>query len=353
MNSSLSIQRRGRKRRASDSDPDSYILLSSANTKRLRSRGVYDPNFEQRMIDNAIYPAGYKHPDGRRPSKPLNWAEIQQVLIERRSSLSSYLEYDEFVEADYGVTSENRATVKVIPMIQGRVRDDRCVNGDIPLNNLADIMRGPSHKAKPDVYYGARPEQLRREVRDKLQAFVVPSTKDTRPLAPNFFIEAKSPSGPALVNINQACFAGAAGARGIHSLQTYGQQTQKYDNNAYTLSTTYHSGTLKIYSHHISQPHGPGTQPEYYMHQLYAWALTASKETLIQGITAFRNAESWTEAQRNTAIDHANAVANGDGVGDTTAASPPLVGSLASQMPFPQRLTRWWNGFFSEAPPLP
>jgi hypothetical protein len=152
-------------------------------------------------------------------------------------------------------------------MIQGTIRDG-CVDGDIPFNNLADMMRGPSHKAKPDVYYGARPEQLHPDVRDKLQALVVPSTNQTRPLAPNFFIEVKQPSASASVALNQACFAGAAGARGIHSLQAYGTQAPKYDNNAYTLSVTYHCGALKIYSHHVRQPNGPGTQPEYYMNLL-------------------------------------------------------------------------------------
>ncbi|KAI9684265.1 MAG: hypothetical protein M1822_005738 [Bathelium mastoideum] len=352
MNSSFSIQQRGRKRRASELESSStYILPSSANTKRLRSRGAYDPNFEQRMIDNGLFPHGYEYPDGRVPSKPLNWNEMQQMLARRRPSLLSFTypdkRYDEFARADARVNSENGATINVIPMLQGRVRDDRCVNGDIPFNSLADMMQGPSHKAKPDIYYGARPEKLNRDVRDKLQAFVVPSAKDTRPLAPNFFVEAKSPNGSALVNMNQACFVGAAGARGMHSLHTYGEQTPKYDNKAYTLSATYNSGTLKIYSHHASQPCGSGTQPEYYMHQLRGWLLTSDKGTFLQGITAFRNAESWTEAQRNAAIDHANAVANRDYVGDITpAAARPLVNSIASQISISQRLTRWWTGFF-------
>ena len=246
-------QERGRKRRASELESSFYI--SHTSSKKSRSTGAYDPRFEQRMIDDSIYPAGYRYPNGSKPSKPHNWAKIQQMLTERRPSLFSYPEerYDEFVEADEGVTSENRATVQVIPMIQGVIRA-YCVNGDTPLNNLADMIRGPCHKAKPDVYYGARPEQLHRDVRDQLRAFVVPSTKDTRPIAPNFFIEVKPPSGDATVSLKQACFAGALGARGMHSLQTYGEQPLRYDNNAYTLSATYHSGTLKIYSHHPTQP---------------------------------------------------------------------------------------------------
>jgi hypothetical protein len=299
------------------------------------------------MIDDRIYPYGYKYPGGQTPPKPQNWKEIQQMLTERRLSLSSfkYVEemYDEFVQTDAEVTTEDDVMYKVLSMIQGTV-PDASFTGNIPFNNLADMMRGKSHKAKPDRFYGARPEQLHLDIRDKLQALVIPALQ-SRPIAPNFFVEAKQPGASAPVALNQACFVGATGARGIHSLQTYSEQTPKYNNNAYTLSAIYHFGTLKIYSHHVSKPNGPGSQPEYYMHQLYAWALTASKETLIQGITAFRNAESWTEAQRNAAIDHANAIANGSNAGEAAAAGPPI-DSLASQTSTSQKLTRWWTRFF-------
>ena len=288
MISSLSIQQRGRKRCASELEPSASYILPSADTKRSRSTGAYDPNFRQRMINDRIYHFGYKYPDSRVPPKPQNWNEIQQILAVRRQSVSSstYAEelYDKFAQTDAEVTSEDDVMGKVIPMIQST---DTNFTGNVPFNNLADMMRGKGHKAKPDRFYGARPEQLHLDVRDKLQALVIPALQ-SRPIAPNFFVEVKSYDGSDTVLLNQACFAGAVGARGIHSLQTYGEQTPKYDNNAYTLSATYRSGQLKIYSHHVSQPNGPGTQPEYYMHQLYAWALTASKETLIQGITAFR-----------------------------------------------------------------
>jgi hypothetical protein len=60
----------------------------------------------------------------------------------------------------------------------------------------------------------------------------------------------------------------------MHSLQTYGQETPVYDNNIYSISSTYHAGTLKMYDHSAAQPNGPGTQPEYYMHQLKGYSMT-------------------------------------------------------------------------------
>ena len=339
MISALSNQRRGRKRQFSELELYSDTLYTS--TKRSRSTGAYDPNFRQRMINNGIYPDGYTYPNGQVLPEPQNWNELQRVLAKPRRLLSSCPKerYDEFKQADAEVTGEDDVMSKLISRIQGTVPDAN-VTGNIPFNNLADMMRGKSHKAKPGRFYGARTEQLHQDLPDKLQALIVPSTEQARPIAPNYFVEAKSPKGSAFVASNQACFAGAAGARGIHSLRTYGERQPKYDNNAYNLSATYHSGTLKIYSHHVSLPHGSGTQPEYYMHQLNGWLLTANKEALIQGITAFRNARSWTAAQRNTAINCANAVAI---VVNPLAPRP----APAPQNSIPQKMRKWWTALFS------
>ena len=47
------------------------------------------------------------------------------------------------------------------------------------------------------------------------------------------------------------------------------------------------------------------------MNQLNTWGMTGNSNTLRQGMTAFRNGVEWAEAQRNAAIEHANAVTNG------------------------------------------
>lgn len=323
---SLPILERGRKPQLSKSQ--SSTKTTDISTKRSGSRGAYDPNFRQRMIDDRIYPDSYRHPDGQVPPEPQNWNKLQGMLIARRRSLSLDPKemYKEFKWADAEVTSEQDVIENLLPFIQGTSVPRASYTGNIPFICIADMMRGESHKAKPDRFYGARPEQLRPDIRDKLQALVIPALQ-SRPIAPNFFVEAKQPSGSAAVSSNQACFVGAVGARGIHSLQTYGEQTPTYNSNAYTLSATYYSGTLKIYSHHVSQPNGPGTQPEYYMHQLRGWLLTGDKDTFIQGITAFRNAENWTAAQRNAAVDHANAVTDGS----DAAAADSMIPCLRSR----------------------
>ena len=262
------------------------------------------------MVDDRIFYSGYQNEGGLELPEPRNWDELQQMLTTRRPSLSLHLKerYIEFKSVQNRVQSEEDVMNGVIQMVQGTTRDSYFTAGNVPFLNLANIMRGESHAPKPDRFYGARAERLHQDIREKLATLVIPA-KQCRPIAPNFFVEAKSPGASFSVALNQACIAGAVGARGMHCLQTYGDQMPKYDNKAYTLSAIYHSGTLNIYSHHISQPNGPGTQPEYYMNLLNAWALIGNKETFIQGITAFRNAESWTEFQRKAAVDCANAVA--------------------------------------------
>jgi hypothetical protein len=58
----------------------------------------------------------------------------------------------------------------------------------------------------------------------------VPFTQQDLPIAPNFFLAAKGPDGSASVAKRQACYDGALGARGIHSLQEYGKDEPVFDN---------------------------------------------------------------------------------------------------------------------------
>ena len=339
-------QKRGKGDQASSSQLQNTIT-NSQSSKVTKASGSYDPNFRQRLIDNSILPDGYEYPDGRIPPKPDNWDEIKQMLAKPRRSLSPSIvseeEHDKFKRVVKNrATSESKATRLVLPMIQGPIRDERSVDGpDIRFANLTKLMTGRNRKAKPNIWYGARPEQIDPSIRDNkaLGTYIVPSTTGSRPCAPNFFIEVKGPNGWNEAAENQACFDGAVGARGMHRLQTYNQQVPMYDRRAYTISTTYHSGMLRAYAHHLDQPNGSGTRLEYYMHEIDAWALTGNKRNLLEGMTAVRNAEHWTEVQRNVVIEHANSLAKesilvGEAgtIAEVTADS--TVSSVVSQSPF-------------------
>jgi hypothetical protein len=246
----------------------------------------------------------------------VSFNEINRELEKPRPSLfpphhSVEEKFDEFVYEDSQVCKENKVTKRVIPIIEGEIRDVRCEGGDIPFNNLAPLdgfTEDDLTKAKPDLYYGARPEQLNPKIRRELGRHIIPSRDDSLPMVPNFFLEAKGPDGSLAVALRQACYDGALGARGMQSLRSYSQGAGACDNRSYTISTIYHGGTLKVYCHYACQPNGPDANPEYYMHQLNAWSLTGNPGSFVKGITAFRNARDLAERWRNEAIAHANDV---------------------------------------------
>jgi hypothetical protein len=100
------------------------------------------------------------------------------------------------------------------------------------------------------------------------------------------------------------------GGRGIQCLLSYGQEELAYDKKIKAVSSTYYSGQLKIYAHHIKQPNGPGTQAIYCMNQVRSYAMTDSPSSLKAGLTGFRNAVDWADKKRDEAISHANTIFN-------------------------------------------
>ena len=321
---------RGQKR---GSTPTSNTKPATNTTK---STGPYDRCFQQNLIDGGVYPHAYEYPNGRVPAKPNNWEEIKQRLAQPRPSLSpskfSEEAHEKFIRADEYAFKEKQVTTSVIPIIEGEIRDAKCVSGGIPFTNLDHLTDGTLVPGNPDLYYGARPEQLDRRVRGELNGHIVPSTQDDLPLAPNFFVATKGPDGSLAVAGRQASYDGPLGARGQQSLQSYGQDEPVYDNNAYTITSIYHGGTLKMYTSHLTEPTSPGGQPEYFMNQLKGWCMTSDPETFRQGATWFRNARDWTKKQRDDAIARANERANDSQVGALTvdASDFSLVTSFAS-----------------------
>ena len=136
------------------------------------------------------------------------------------------------------------------------------------------------------MYFGARPEQLDRGVRDALSRHIILLTQDDLPIVPNFLLEVKGPDGSAAVARRQACYDGALGARGMHELQAYGQSAPAYDNNAYTVASIYHNGQLQMYTSHIRPPRTAGGRPETYMNQINTYGMTGSANAFRAGAAA-------------------------------------------------------------------
>ena len=306
----MSQSRSQSRKRGLKSTPSSQNISETTNTTSTKSTGPYNRNFQQNLIDHGVYPHGYKYPDGQIPKKPENWEEINVRLRQPRSSLSPsrYTEEDhaKFVQADADAVKEKQLSTSVIPIIEGDVGDAKCASGGIPFTNFDHLTDGTLAPGNPDIYYGARPEQLDRQIRGKLNGVIVPSTQDDLPVLPNFVLAAKGPDGSLAVAGRQACYDGALGARSMHALQSFGEESATYDNNAYTITSIYHGGQLKMFTSHPFRRRSSDSGPEYCMTPLRSFAMADTANTFREGATFLRNARVWTKEQRDLAISQAN-----------------------------------------------
>ncbi|KAK3171022.1 hypothetical protein OEA41_003106 [Lepraria neglecta] len=290
----------GSRKRAKISDTSSKTRKSSA----------YDPNFEQHLINNGIYPHGYDHGDDNGSVYPDNWEEINEMLAQPRPSLSPSRfpreAFRKFEKTNMQALTENRVMSKAFPIIAGTV--DIPSQENLYFGNLKHLTDGSITKAKPDFYDGSRPVELDKHIREELGPYIVPSTNTAAPCLPNFFTEAKGPNGSAPVCKLQAMYDGALGARGVHELRSYVGQETPFDNKAYTITSTYHGGTgdLTIYSTHPTPSNDPQNPIEYRITQLRGWKMTDIPETFRQGAGALRNARDWAKEKREELITAAN-----------------------------------------------
>jgi hypothetical protein len=66
--------------------------------------------------------------------------------------------YEKFVQVDADAVKEKQVTTSVILIIEGDIRDTKCVAGGITFTNLDYLTDGTLVPGNPDIYYGARPE---------------------------------------------------------------------------------------------------------------------------------------------------------------------------------------------------
>ncbi|KAI9765135.1 MAG: hypothetical protein M1839_005613, partial [Geoglossum umbratile] len=281
-------------------------LTKSTNSKSTRKTGArkssaYNRDFEQHLIDHGFYP-------NNRAQKPNNWEEINDRIAQPRPSLSpshfSDGAFEIFQQTNEEALSEDKVMRTAFPIISGNANIPN--EGGLVFTNLEPLTDGTLVDAKPDFYDGARPEQIDQRVRKKLGSYIIPSTHQHAPSLPNLFVEGKGPDGSTAVAKRQACYDGALDARGMHKLQSFGTATP-YDNNAYTITSTYHGGHLQMYTTHPTQPKAPGREPEYHMTQLRSFSMIDTPERFREGASAFRNARDWAKEQR----DKLTAAANG------------------------------------------
>ena len=275
----------------------------SKTSSSTRRTSAYNPAFEQHLIDHGIY-------KNNRTQKPNNWAEINERLARPRPSLSpsqfSEAAFEAFQQTNEDALTENKVMSKAFPIIVGATNTP--LQENLRFTNLQNLTDGSITNAQPDFYDGARPEDLDQRIREELGPYIIPSTNTATPCLPNFFMEGKGPNGPPDVSKLQAMYDGALGARGIHELRSYVDSETAYDDNAHTITSTYHpSGLLTLYTTHAVKSTNPNRQTDYRMTQLRSFAMTDAPDTFRQGATFFRNCRDLTRDERTKLIRAANA----------------------------------------------
>ncbi|KAH8723854.1 hypothetical protein GQ44DRAFT_750669 [Phaeosphaeriaceae sp. PMI808] len=283
----------------------------------------YDRNFHQILVENHIYPHRHRYADESMVPKPDNWDEINQILRKSRPSLSASTfgddDFEEFLQAGDDASKERSVCELVVPFIEGKAPKRKCRAGGVPFANLKALTQCKLTPGNPNIYYGARPEQLDQAVRDEAGKYIIPTTQKDLPIAPNFFLEVKGPEGQLDVAQRQAWYYGALGARAIRWLLTY-RQSALPSNDAYTISSTYQGGVLHIFTSHIKPSHTKSGEFETLFTRIGSYCINHDAEAFRSGATAYRNARDWAKQQRDMAIARANE-RNNAGSGSSTDSS--------------------------------
>ncbi|KAL5340848.1 hypothetical protein BJX70DRAFT_396541 [Aspergillus crustosus] len=315
-------------RQADQKAPSSPSELPSHNTNSTTTT-PYSQNFEQNLIDHQIYlPLHQDQENSDDDNEPDNISEIRGRLEARRQSLDpttfSKAKFRQFSKAHWAATKEADVAASVFPLIEGdSTSRQQHITRNTRFTNFAALTDGTISQAQPDITYGARPEQIDREIRNQLGKYILSSANNSLPAAPNFMVEVKGPSGAFDVSVRQACHYGALGARAMDALHSYqpahGQQSSQQQpnselesqNNAYAVTATYSNGILNLYTSHLTIPaitdqEGSQRRPEYTMTPLRSFTLVNDIEGFCTGAAAYRNVRDWTGEKRTEAIAQAN-----------------------------------------------
>ena len=304
-------------------------------SSKTKKSSAYDPAFEQHLIDHGIRM-------NNRAQKPSNWAEINRRITQPRPSLSpsrfSETAFETFQQTNEEALTEATVMSKAFPIIAGTA--DIPSQENLLFGNLKHLTDGSITKAKPDFYDGSRPADLNEQIREELGPYIVPSTNTAAPCLANFFTEAKGPKGTTDVCKLQALYDGALGARGVHELRSYIGQETLFDNNTYTITSTYHhSGLLTMYTTHPTASESPTNPIEYRMTQLRSFAMTDATDTFRQGAGALRNARDWAKEKREELIIAANGKALAPGQSSLVSSTDSFISLSSNEATHPESET--------------
>ena len=274
--------------------------MFSTRSGREKRASAYNSDCAQHLTDNYVFPHGID-------DEPANFQDWKEVRTRPRASLSpsrsSGASYKSFVRAVDGAQNEDEIMSNVFPRLPSKNRPPSGQN--VQFGHMTPLTP-KIVTAKPDYYEGSRPGPGNRTIRGMLDKAIVPSTRRELPYVPTFFAEVKGRGGTHDVGLRQLRHDGALGTRAMHSVQNLGR-SERYDNEAHSASALLDgTGHLAMFTHHMTQPRGPGTPAHTHMQRLGSYSLTESPELLRTGLSAFRNVSDEAYRHRERAIQDAN-----------------------------------------------
>ncbi len=263
---------------------------------------AYDPHFEQHLQDNGVVMSA--------APTPANNDELIERMGRRRLSLTQTIfsdsKWKDFQQRYPTSLTEAEVISVVLPVLLGGQPkiahgQNRYFNNLDPILDTEEVRVGPP---KPDWYDGHLPGPENHDLRASLGEYMVPCTRDSVPMLPNFFIEVKGKDGDDDVLRLQAIHDGIFGARAMKVVKNFGMDLAStgYDIAGCAIVATLGFGDLDLYVVHTVASTSPVRPEDFHVTLLGGWRLTRFASQFREAAAGLRNLREWAEEQRNAAI---------------------------------------------------
>lgn len=144
-------------------------------------------------------------------------------------------------------------------------------------------------KGTPNCCYGALFERLDKRIQMELGSQIMLAKQPCDPIAPNFFLELKGPSGYEELAQRQALYYGALGDRGQIALRSCGRDKLVLDDLAHTISCTLRNGFLSFFSIHAARSRTLERQVDYFINAIDAFILHMDYRRFKKAVSAYQS----------------------------------------------------------------
>ena len=283
------------------------------STRKTVKTTPYDANFLQHLINHGVFPPKYRYPSGEPTPKPSNWDEIYARTFAPRASLSSVTGLAELantINDELEACTREAEVTCCIPLLRSKTDNPKQRSMEGRFSGFYPLTDGTLTCSSPDMYYGAPPEDLPEKFQETFKQLIMPSSRKSELIIPNFFLALKGPASAGGIEVakNQACYDGAMGARALSFLTSVGAGRRLFDNRAYTITSFMHGGSLKLYTSHIYESRSQQRVWECATTLVRVCTLDGDVQQCKEALTAFRNLVDWSREQRTATLTRAKDV---------------------------------------------